>query len=158
MNSSYNAFMQSRQLLASLILKRPWNRADKILTVMLIVAFGLFYAGQVSDFPALEDDGLFVLASAFLGTAAFSGLSALYSAQSGGTPVASRECGLAGSSFWCTDGVDRLGVALLHWPSAPGTGKGCLSSWSFLRSVLDFVLGVGLYLLDFMESQPGNIF
>jgi hypothetical protein len=29
----------------------------------------LFYAGQVSDFPALEDDGLFVLASAFLGTA-----------------------------------------------------------------------------------------
>ena len=68
-NSSYNAFMQSRQLLASLTLKRPWNRADKILTVMLIVAFGLFYAGQVSDFPALEDDGLFVLASAFLGTA-----------------------------------------------------------------------------------------
>ena len=69
MNSSYNAFMQSRQLLASLILKRPWNRADRILTVMLIAAFGLFYAGQVSDFPALEDDGLFVLASAFLGTA-----------------------------------------------------------------------------------------
>ena len=61
--------MQSRQLLASLILKRPWNRAEKILTVMLIVAFGLFYAGQVSNFPALEDDGLFVLASAFLGTA-----------------------------------------------------------------------------------------
>ena len=36
---------------------------------MLIVALGLFYAAQVSNFPALEDDGLFVLASAFLGTA-----------------------------------------------------------------------------------------
>lgn len=69
MNSSYNAFMQPRKLIVFFILKGPWGRADRLLTVMLIVAFGLFYAGQVSDFPALEDDGLFVLASAFLGTA-----------------------------------------------------------------------------------------
>ena len=61
--------MQPRKLIAFFILKGPWGRADRALTVMLIVAFGLFYVGQVSDFPALEDDGLFVLASAFLGTA-----------------------------------------------------------------------------------------
>ena len=34
-----------------------------------MIAFGLFYGFQVSDFPEPEDDGLFVLASAFLGTA-----------------------------------------------------------------------------------------
>jgi tetratricopeptide (TPR) repeat protein len=68
-NSSYNEAMQSNRLFASLTLRGPWNKADSIVTVILILVFVLFYGGQVSDFPALEDDGLFVLASAFLGTA-----------------------------------------------------------------------------------------
>lgn len=67
--SSYNKAMQSNQLLASLTLKCPWNPADRIIAAVLVVAFGLFFGCQVSDFPELEDDGLFVLASAFLGTA-----------------------------------------------------------------------------------------
>lgn len=61
--------MQANLTFASLTSKGPWSPADRIITAVLVIAFGLFYGFQVSDFPELEDDGLFVLASAFLGTA-----------------------------------------------------------------------------------------
>ena len=136
--------MQANLTFASLTSKGPWSPADRIITAVLVIAFGLFYGFQVSDFPELEDDGLFVLASAFLGTAHSPGypLFVLLSQVMHLLPVES--VALRGPPFWLDDGVGRIGVALLYWSSTAGAGKDCLPVWGCLCGVLDIVLGTGV--------------
>jgi hypothetical protein len=61
--------MQPHQIKATLQQKDSWAVSDSVVAAGLVSMFVLIYGIQVSDFPLLEDDGLFVLASEFLGTA-----------------------------------------------------------------------------------------